>query len=421
MIKLNTLICRVLFATLILGGATSCSQQQHEFRLLVPALPRDQGIASDMVRVFEENSSHRITLVPVPESAETTLDALESGYADLAFASNAQPYRQGVTAVMPLYPTVLHVFYRRGRDTSDPRALLQGASVYAGPVGSASRQLLTTILKGLDMTEADVSFVRGPDEIPDIIVLYLTIAPDRVHARLKDFDAEHEYHLLSFGMPDEIGTGSRIDRTILLNPRLSPFVVPVGTYGDINPDPVVTLAVDKLLVASHDLDSAAVYDLINEIRRLQPALAAAQPMLFQNLSDEFDASGSTFVLHPGAQAFAQRDAPDFYERYSGVAEVFVTLVIGFVSGTYAIAQIYQRRRKNRIDVFYTDVIALRDSITKQSGAADRAAAVEKVRALQNNAFGMLVDEKLAADESFRIFITLSNDIIAELGSASRRS
>jgi hypothetical protein len=27
---------------------------------------------------------------------------------------------------------------------------------------------------------------------------------------------------------------------------------------------------------------------------------------------------------------------------------------------------------------------------------------------------MLVDEKLAADESFRIFITLSNDVIREL-------
>jgi hypothetical protein len=419
MIKLNNHIYRVLIAAIVIGSVTGCGQQQHEFRLLMPALPRDQDIASELVEVFQESSSHNIVLVPVPDSAETALDALESGYADLAFASNAQPYRQGVTAVMPLYPTVLHIFYRRGRDTGDPRALLQGASVWAGPVGSASRQLMTTILKGLDMTEADVTFVGGPDEIPDIIVLYLTIAPDRVHARLKDFGAEHEYHMLSFGAPNDIGTGSPIDRTILLNPRLSPFVVPVGTYGDINPDPVVTLAVDKLLVASHDLDSAAVYDLISEIRRLQPALAAAQPMLFQNLSDDFDASGLTFVLHPGAQAFTQRDAPDFVERYSGVAEVLVTLVIGLISGSYAIAQIYHRRRKNRIDTFYTDVIALRDSITDDSSMSDRETAVREVKALQTKAFAALVDEKLAADESFRIFVTLSNDIIAELGSTTR--
>ena len=409
---------RLAFGGFVLGCLTSCSQQQHDFRLLIPALPFDQEIAAELVEVFEENSGHSITLVPVPDSAETALDAIESGYADLAFASNAQPYRQGVTTVMPLYPTVLHILYRSGRDTSDLRSLLQGASVYAGPVGSSSRQLMTTVLAGLDMTETDVSFVKDAAELPDVVLLYMPISPDRIAARLEEIGAVREYRMLSFGVPDDIGTGSSIDRAALLNPRLSPFVLPIGTYGDMTPEPVVTLAVDKLLVASSDLPDAAVYDLINEILRLQPALAADRPMLFQHLSDDFGASGSTFVLHPGAQAFTQRDAPNFYERYSGVAEVLVTLVIGVISGIYAVAQIYHRRRKNRIDVFYTDVIALRDSITKQSGAAERSAAVEKVRELQNNAFKMLVDEKLAADESFRIFITLSNDIIAELGSAA---
>jgi len=412
---------RLAFGGFVLACLTSCSQQQHDFRLLVPALPFDQEIAAELVEVFEQNSSHSITLVPVPDSAETALDAIESGYADLAFASNAQPYRQGVTTVMPLYPTVLHILYRSGRDTSNLRSLLHGASVYAGPVGSSSRQLMTTILVGLDMTETDVSFVKDAAELPDVVVLYMPISPDRIAARLEEIGAVREYRMLSFGVPDDIGTGSSIDRAVLLNPRLSPFVLPIGTYGDMTPEPVVTLAVDKMLVASSDLSDAVVYDIINEILRLQPALATNRPMLFQHLSDEFGASGSTFVLHPGAQAFTQRDAPNFYERYSGVAEVLVTLVIGVISGIYAVAQIYHRRRKNRIDVFYTDVIALRDSITKQSGAAERAAAVEKVRELQNNAFAMLVDEKLAADESFRIFITLSNDIIANLESTPRSS
>jgi len=182
---------------------------------------------------------------------------------------------------------------------------------------------------------------------------------------------------------------------------------------------VVTLSVEKMLVAGSDLPDAAVYDLINEILRLQPALAADRPILFQHLSDGFDASGSTFVLHPGAQAFTQRDAPNFFERYSGIAEVLVTMVIGVISGIYAVAQIYQRRRKNRIDVFYTDVMAIRDAVSDGSSGADRAAAVEQVRALQNKAFEMLVNEKLAADESFRIFITLSNDIIADLCNTPR--
>ena len=81
------------------------------------------------------------------------------------------------------------------------------------------------------------------------------------------------------------------------------------------------------------------------------------------------------MLHPGAQAFTERDAPDIYERYSGVAEVVVTLLIGLVSGFYAVVQIYHRRRKNRIDRFYTEVIALRDSISSDNTDAERAAAI----------------------------------------------
>ena len=46
--------------------------------------------------------------------------------------------------------------------------------------------------------------------------------------------------------------------------------------------------------------------------------------------------------------------------------------------------------------------------------AEREAGAAKVRELQNEAFQLLVSEKVAADESFRIFVTLSNDIITEL-------
>lgn len=401
----------LLVGLVLLAG---CGEQRSTFRLLVPAQPFDHAIAAELAVVFEQNSRHRIEVVPVPAGFETPLDALEAGYADLALTSNAQPYRKGITTVMPLYPTVLHILYRKSRPADTAVHLLRGATVNAGPVGSASRQLLTEILHGLKLPQDEVTFVDGVNVMPDVNVLYLPISPERIREVLQEYGAIGEYRFLSFGSPADIGTGSVIDRAVLLNPRLSPFVIPVGTYDEIPEEPVLTVAVDKLLVSRPGMDEAAVYDLIGEIRRLQPALAAKYPMLFQRLREEFDASGSTFVLHPGAQAFTQRDAPTFYERYSGVAEVLVTLVIGLVSGTYAVIQIYNRRRKNRIDRFYTDVMAIRDSVDERSPASERAAAVERVRALQNEAFGMLIDEKLAADESFRIFVTLSNDIITQL-------
>ena len=401
----------VLACVALLGG---CGEQRKALRLLEPEQRFDREIAAELVEVFKNNSTYRIELVPLPDRFETALDALEDGYADLALVSNAQPYREGITTVMPLYPTVLHILHLKDRPADSVASLLRGATVNAGPVGSASRQLLLGIIDTIDIEASDVTFVDNPETLPDVNVVYVPISPERLRALLGQEGVAGKYEFLSFGSPKDVGSGGDIDRALLLNPRVSSFIIPMGIYGDLPEEPVLTLAVDKLLVARPGVDSAAVHDLISEILRLQPALAAKYPYLFQDLSAEFDASGSTFVLHPGAQAFTQRDEPTLYERYSGVAEVLVTLVIGLISGGYAVIQIYNRRRKNRIDGFYRDVMAIRDSINERSSAAEKAVAVERVRDLQNKAFDMLMREKLAADESFRIFVTLSNDIVAQL-------
>ena len=89
-------------------------------------------------------------------------------------------------------------------------------------------------------------------------------------------------------------------------------------------------------------------------------------------------------------------------------------MIGIISGIYAVIKIYRIRRKNRIDTFYTDALKIRDSVADCTDYAMRNQAAKKLKALQDTAFQLLIDEKLSADESFRIFITMSNDIIDDL-------
>ena len=93
----------------------------------------------------------------------------------------------------------------------------------------------------------------------------------------------------------------------------------------------------------------------------------------------------------------------------------MTLIIALGSASIAAVRIFRRLRKNRIDRFYTQAIALRRSLTESSDPAEIERVVNKVRGLQNQAYDLLVDEKLAADESFRIFIALSNDVLRQLG------
>jgi TRAP-type uncharacterized transport system substrate-binding protein len=402
---------RLIVASIILAIGTllaACERDPPSLRIAAPALPVDRQIAEDLAEMLGESGDVSLELTTPGLSGSGALDALLNGDADIALVSNAVPFTQGIATVIPLYPTVLHVAYREGRDASSGITLLTGASVFAGPEGSASRQMFEHIASHLRLSANDFAYVEDLETYADVVVLFTPIAPERV----AEFP---ELRLFSFGSPADIGAGSVVDAATLLNPQLRPFVIPQGTYGPATPQPILTLAVDKVLVAREELDASVVYDLVLALLRSRPALAAKHPGSFEHLAADFDVTRSTFVVHPGTQAYLQREAPTIYERYSGVAEVTVTILIAFVSASIAGMRIYQRRRKNRIDQFYSSAIEIRDSVAPGSSDGARREAIAKIRELQNTAFDQLVDEKLAADESFRVFITLSNDVLRQLG------
>jgi hypothetical protein len=393
-----------LLALAVLAG---CARDPVELRLVAPRLPVDQLIADELVSAFDGNEHIRLTLVPHGSDSMTSMELLERGDGELALVSNNEGYRSGIETVIPLYPTVLHIAYRKNLDPADAADLLTGTTVFAGGKDSPSGLMLIEAAGRLGIPADGIGFVDSATLHPDVIVLFAPVMPNL----MDDF---RDYRLFSIGTPDQLGRGSPVDAVSLLRPQFRPIILPMNLYPGIANDPVVTIAVDKLLVGRSDIPEAVVYQLISEILRLKPALSAAHPGLFHKLSGDFDASGSSFVVHPGAQAYIERDAPSAYERYSGVAEVAATVLVGLFSGIFAVVRIYRIRRKNRIDTFYKRAIGIRKSVSGITDTTVRSRALDEMRQLQDNAFDLLVDERLAADESFRIFITLSNDIIADL-------
>jgi len=397
--------CRTLFC-LTLAVLTGCERPTVELELIIPDQDLDSVVAEQIVALVEQDSGIDIKLIPLPADGTPVLDALSNGYGDLAFAPNSMRYREGISTVIPLYPSILHIATRLTDPPETLRELLDGATVYAGPPGSIARSIGQDIVGEFDLE--NVEFIDDFDPATvDVVVVYAPIDRDRLMTE----GLLANYRFFSLGDPHDVGRGSAVDGAVLLNPRLRPFIMPIDTYGTLTPEPIVTLAVDKLLVAREDLDNAVVYDLFAEILRLRPTLFGERPELFQPLDENVSRSNWAFSLHPGAIDFLQRDEPTFIERYSGVAEVLVTLIVAVFTGGFAMIRFYRIRRKNRIDRFYTDVIRVRDGALS---GGNRDAAVDEIRALQNEAFDMLVAEKLAADESFRIFIELTNNAIAEI-------
>ena len=397
-----------LSLVLLILGVSACSPESTTLRLARPVSDLDASIAEDVSRLFDTESRLSIEITDDTYSGEQALSAVLSGDADLALVSNAQPYREGITTIIPLFPSVLHIAYLGDRDATDISTLLEGATVFAGAPGSASRLIFEQGLERSGLGSPNFEYLSGMNTSADVVVVFAPISPER----LRQFPG---VRLFSLGPPDSVGTGAAIDSATLLNPYLKPFVIPVSTYDEATPDPILTLAVDKVLVARRDLDPNLVYYFISELLRLKPALSAERPAIFRDLTGDFDPGDSTFVLHAGAQAYVERDEPTVYERYSGVAEVMVTVLIALISAILGGMRIYRMRRKNRIDAYYSQVIDVRKQAEDGASDDERRALIQKLKSLQDNAFEQLVEEKLAADESFRIFITLSNDVLRQLG------
>lgn len=392
---------------MVLVGLPAFARAPAEIDMIMPVLEIDRVIAERIVELVRKESGLRINLIPLPEGTTSALDALEAGHGDIAFAPNTGKFRDGISTVIPLYPSVLHIVTDKDRPANNLEELFRGATVYAGPQDSITRALTKGIVDRLEFAPGEVVFTSGLNDTFDVIVIYAPIDRDRVmnDPRLKNVK------WFSFGSPQDIGNGSMVDLAVLINPRLRPFVIPMNTFGAVTPEPVVTVAVDNLLVARAGLADSIVYDLYAEILRIRPALFGDRPELYQPLDEHVAEANFLYTLHPGALAFIKRDEPSMIERYSGVAEVAVTLMVGLVSGLFAVVKIYRIRRKNRLDEFLVEVINIRNSLNPDSGADERAAAMASIRTLQDRAFELLVDEKLAADDSFRIFTELSNNTI----------
>jgi signal transduction histidine kinase len=181
----------------------------------------------------------------------------------------------------------------------------------------------------------------------------------------------------------------------------------------MTPTAIATVAVDTLLVTRADIPRVVVFDLVQSLQMMGPLLVALRPDIAVDELETFQISHLTFPVHGGALAFRSRNDPGFAERAGTIFEVVVTIAAGIFTGLFALARFWRGRRKGRIDEFYTEALAIRAKLTQESSAQQRAESMTEARALRDRALALLIDEKLAADESFRILQALIHDVIRE--------
>ena len=357
-----------------------------------------------LARVLEQDKVvEKVRVIPTDGSA-ANMGFIGAGSADFAFVQSDTAANGDARLVATLYEEVLHVLVAK-KHAGTIRALedLAGRPVYVGGLNSGTLQVARRVLGHFGVAVAErVEF--GPAELPEHLgrdvdaAFVLTAIPSSV---VKQLTGAGRAALLSIGQPGASGTEADALETVY--PYLHSTVIPRGTYARL--PAVNSIRVTAQLIANRKVEESTVRAVTGKLYESRGRLAVMggdELPVARHVRERFDPTRVLIPYHRGAESYYNRSQPHFLVEYAEAISLGASATVGIVSGLIALREWRRRRRKNRIDEYYVEVRTCSDDLR----SADRDRLVEiriRLEDIRRRAFRELIDERLAADESFTIF------------------
>ncbi len=376
-----------------------CGQQQDALRFHAQTFQELEQ--APLQEIFAQQTDLELQLVPALPG-ESGIDALIDGRADLALVNNSRSFHKGLRAVMPVYESVLHVLVSEQLGRFELTDSLRGMDIYIANGSQAGRTVVELMASRQGLAESDLVLVSEFDpQTTDLIIYFGPINPANVR-----------WYQAGYSLVD-LGEATSSGGVEYLLPRMRSAIIPARTY-DVpgNAETLRTLGVMTLLLTRKEVSEQKIYDLTETLIEQKPRFMSVAPSIFSAVNDSFLPLELNFPLHSGARRYLQRDEPTKLERYAELINLLVYLAILIVTGSVAAYRWRAHLKRDRIDGFYMRTLALR----KQGNGENEGELIEALNQLEEEAFQSLINDKLAADESFRIFIELLSRSKQELAS-----
>jgi TRAP-type uncharacterized transport system substrate-binding protein len=394
------------FISLLIGG---CSDRKLTFRLIYSPDEPMGFISKELEKVIEDRHNYDIELI-IGEGSIANLDSLKKGTADLTIVENYVPYQDSIMSITTLFPQILHIFYFNQEQQEDPTSLedlLYGKRVFIGEEGSGSYRFMMNLFSYFNLDQDQFTITDNAFD-NDITAGFSDILPPSSLIGLDDFS------IFSLDQVDRFGKGSVVEGISLRYPKVQPFIIPEGTYQGLTKKPIVTVSTDAILVAREGMRENIIYDITRAIYEEKQEFINISPLIFKGMEENFERSKLSFPLHEGARVFLDRDEPGFLERYAELFGVIFSVMVALVSGLVSLGKWQSQRKKDRVDIFYKELMQVKNAIPGIRSIPDAREQIKTVQQSQNKAFDMLISEELEANESFRIYMELSKETIQEL-------
>lgn len=384
---------------------TACAPEGRRTLTFVASIPPERNTIAAITELISANSNLQFEIISA-EGGRPAIDYVATGDADFAIVSNDTPYVPGVYSTVPVQTSLLHVMHFRDESPETIEELLTLGDIAAGTEDSSSYILARRLAQLSGLGRDFITPHDGPPRDQSVLILLGPVSGQ--------FDRFLESRrLFSFGDPQMLGMGTIAEGIAARDPQVRPYVIPAFTYGTATPEPVLTLATDTHIVMNENVNGLIAYAFTETLVENKSQFGPRRSTLVEAIREDFDRTKLTFPIHPGARRFLDRDQPTFLERYAEVVNVTVYIAIILIGAIAATLRWNSRRKKDRADEYYKRVIEVRNRGPFAS-ADEKAAAARAVREIYDEAFSKLMDERLAANDSFQILISLCDMTLREI-------
>ena len=414
--------------SLLLLTIIGCGRKDQAFRVATaPEGATYYNISRTITDAVEEVHPWNFTYIDRPDLGSiTNCRLLQEGEVDFALAQNDTPIHQfydstqgslSLRTLLPLYPEVLFIIHHNSIEASSLLELVAGRRVSMGEANSGTFRFVRRLFHdfGIDTnayTTVYTSFAEN--HLSDSIDISCSLTGYNNPKILKML-TEQQGKIFSLGDFRLVGIGSAVEGFCFNYPHARSFIIPRNAYHVAPSTPILTLAVDAVLLTRDDIEDDIVQRMVETVFMNRQLLANRSPLLTA-LREDFDEGRLSFPLHNGVRMYMERNRPSFFERYAEVMGVGLSILV-ILAGLLSTFLKWQRqRKKDRIDVYYARILALGRDVMSATSEVELTELTKQIDTLRHEAFGLLIDEKLVADESFRIFITLTNDTLRSIES-----
>jgi uncharacterized protein len=354
-LPLLVLVSLGLFLALA-AHATIESSRVH--RLTIAAGSKD-GESYQFAQVLAEvvaryESKIRIEVLETPGTTDN-LNRLQAKQVQLAMAQADIPAPPSAQLVSLLFPDMYQlVASERSNIQSVPD--LRNKRVALPPLGGGQYKSFQFLAEHYGLNSKDPLYTPMPDNDAD--QAFLAGKVDAVfHVRSAGNQSILELVRNNRGrlVPIEQAAAMRIKQ-----PALAATVIPKGTYQGTPPIPdqdQPTVAVWRLLLASKEVDETIIQQLTAILYERRQDLVNQIPIA-ASISPPSEFTGTGLPIHPGAQAYYDREKPSFLEANAEVFNLLLSLAVLSATGFWQLKLRIEQKRKDKADDYIQEVMAM---------------------------------------------------------------